>query len=424
VIPPAPTSAAYPGSGFIVHEWGTDTIVVGSDGSVQRGLHHEEEDLPAFVYDRLKAGSLADSTSVEVKMETPVTYFYSDAPRTVNVSVGFPQGVFTQWYPASLSFFPPIAGAHSKLGVVDARDPVLDLSFPFDSAMCATKYSAIADGVLDWGAVDVLGRDASPTVPEASLDQFTWSYARAVAANPVRIAGVPGATTEDQNEKFLFYRGLGNFQLPVTATAPDAGHVSLQNVYGEAIGRVFVMNVGADAGAFDVHAEGIGAGAKLETSVPSADGLAIDDFADALAGEVTTALDATGLYHDEALAMVSTWRRQWFKTPGVRLLYLVPQAWTDASIPLTVTPAPDATVRVMMIRVEVLTPDMESEDTGYAAMLADPTTAGAADAHFTALGRFAEPRLRRALALLGDPTYAEAYLASIATANTHAAAGE
>ena len=36
----------YAGTGFVVHEWGTNTIVVGSDGSMQRGLHHEEEDLP------------------------------------------------------------------------------------------------------------------------------------------------------------------------------------------------------------------------------------------------------------------------------------------------------------------------------------------------------------------------------------------
>src|SRR5262245_18892936 len=46
--PPQPPNAVrYPGYGFVVHEWGTDTIVVGSDGSMQRGLHHEEEDLPA-----------------------------------------------------------------------------------------------------------------------------------------------------------------------------------------------------------------------------------------------------------------------------------------------------------------------------------------------------------------------------------------
>src|SRR6185436_3057592 len=104
--PPAPTELQYPGHGFIVHEWGTDTIVVGSNGSLQRGLHHEEEDLPGFVYDRIKAGSLDGSSSVEVKMETPVTYFYSDAPLAVTARVSFPKGVFTQWYPAVQDFSP------------------------------------------------------------------------------------------------------------------------------------------------------------------------------------------------------------------------------------------------------------------------------------------------------------------------------
>ena len=51
-IDPGGSGPAYPGTGFRVHEWGTNTIVVGSDGSMQRGLHHEEEDLPSFVYDR------------------------------------------------------------------------------------------------------------------------------------------------------------------------------------------------------------------------------------------------------------------------------------------------------------------------------------------------------------------------------------
>ena len=81
---PIPVAATrYAGKGFVVHEWGTNTIVVGSDGSMQRGLHHEEEDLPAFVYDRLKAGALG--TSVDVKMETPITYFYSDKPLQAQV---------------------------------------------------------------------------------------------------------------------------------------------------------------------------------------------------------------------------------------------------------------------------------------------------------------------------------------------------
>jgi hypothetical protein len=74
MTPLGATSVAhrYAGTGFVVHEWGTNTVVTGSDGSLQRGLHHEEEDLPDFVYDRAKQGKLLP---VEDKMETPVDYF-------------------------------------------------------------------------------------------------------------------------------------------------------------------------------------------------------------------------------------------------------------------------------------------------------------------------------------------------------------
>ncbi len=47
-------------------------------------------------------------------METPVTYFYSDKALSVNASVGFPKGVFTQWYPSQMSFYPPVAGPGSR----------------------------------------------------------------------------------------------------------------------------------------------------------------------------------------------------------------------------------------------------------------------------------------------------------------------
>ena len=89
-IDPRGSGPQYPGTGFRVHEWGTNTIVVGSDGSMQRGLQHEEEDLPSFVYDRRREDLQEE---FDVKMETPVTYFYSDRPLTVNVGVNFPKDV-------------------------------------------------------------------------------------------------------------------------------------------------------------------------------------------------------------------------------------------------------------------------------------------------------------------------------------------
>ena len=91
----------------MVHEWGTNTVVVGSDGSLQRGLHHEGDDLPSFVYDRMKEAGLCRIPSVD-KMETPVDYFYSDTALEAKVRVDLPEGVLTQWYPAVSSFAPAV----------------------------------------------------------------------------------------------------------------------------------------------------------------------------------------------------------------------------------------------------------------------------------------------------------------------------
>jgi len=410
----------YPGHGFIVHEWGTDTIVVGSDGSLQRGLHHEQEDLPAFVYDRLKAAPLLSAPSVNVKMETPVTYFYSDVPLSVQASVKFPQGLFTQWYPAVTAFAPEMAAPGAAVypsSPLSYADPVLDMSFPFLSDTCRAKFSAVAGGKLDWGTVSVLSRglDVQAALTDAPLAKFGWSYARDVDANPVR-------TANGETERFLFYRGLGDFDLPVRVQSGGAGHVALSNGYSQAVGQVFVLNVGADRAAFTQHAGGIAPAATLDDVAPSLDAAAsLDDYEGELGDAVTQALDATGLYHDEATAMVNTWKRQWFRTPGVRVLYLIPQAWTDASIPLSVTPSPEALVRVMLIRVEVITPEQETSD--VAALAGFDTDGAQAEAHFTALGRFAEPRLRRALSLSPSQS-GDAYLAKIRSADTAVASGE
>jgi hypothetical protein len=429
----APTSGGgggqYPGHGFIVHEWGTNTIVVGSDGSMQRGLHHEEEDLPAFVYDRLKQGE--SGLAVDVKMETPVTYFYSDRPRTVGVSVSFPKGVLTQWYPAVAQFAPGVFPAANA----SYADPVMDPNYPFSSQACIQQFAdgvAIHDGLLDWGQVQVLGRDAAITPPDAPLDRYTWSYARDVASNPVQVSPPPdqGGAKQPESEQFLFYRGLGNLSFPVSIVASDGPggydgglRIARMDKALPQMGAVFVLRVGATGASFKVHPEGVTPSTPIVEELTDADAQPLEAYADALAAAMTAELDKTGLFHDEAVAMVSTWRRQWFLTPGMRVLYLAPQAWTDAQIPLTVDPKPDQTTRVMVIRVEAITRAQEDTDTKFAAALEADYADG--EAHFKALGRFAEPRLRRALQLLGGgPKSAYHLLYEIAGANTSVGAGE
>lgn len=128
----------------------------------------------------------------------------------------------------------------------------------------------------------------------------------------------------------------------------------------------------------------------------------IEEYADALARDVRSALDAQGLYDDEATAMVDTWKPQWFRTPGIRVLYLARSAGVDrSSLPLAIEPKPDAMVRVMLMRLEVIRPELERADVAAVAKLASPDTAADGVRHFDGLGRFAEPRLRRASWLAG-----------------------
>ncbi len=72
-----------------------------------------------------------------------------------------------------------------------------------------------------------------------------------------------------------------------------------------------------------------------------------------LHADMHKALTVDGLYDDEATALLSTWERAYFKSPGLRLFYVVPREWTDDRLPLTVSVPADIN-RVMMGRIELV----------------------------------------------------------------------
>lgn len=102
--------------------------------------------------------------------------------------------------------------------------------------------------------------------------------------------------------------------------------------------------------------------------------------------DLETALVAQGLFPKEAHAMLDTWRDSWFEE-GSRLIYIVPSPIVDAILPLQIEPAPSATVRVFVGRIELVTPETErSVESAFA------------KSDWSALGRysrFMDPILKR-----------------------------
>src|SRR5437016_6031816 len=100
--------AIKPRAAYTAHEWGTFTSVQGGDGVLRSWHPLETSRLPRFVYDWKNPGLDRAGLGVVIggkmapslqRMETPVIYFYSDTEQSVDVSVRFPLGYVTEWYP-------------------------------------------------------------------------------------------------------------------------------------------------------------------------------------------------------------------------------------------------------------------------------------------------------------------------------------
>lgn len=68
-----------------------------------------------------------------------------------------------------------------------------------------------------------------------------------------------------------------------------------------------------------------------------------------------------GLSHEEAAAMLATWKESYFEREGLRVFWIVPRAFTDRVLPLRLDPAPTSLERVLVGRSEVISPEFATE---------------------------------------------------------------
>jgi hypothetical protein len=98
-------------------------------------------------------------------------------------------------------------------------------------------------------------------------------------------------------------------------------------------------------------------------------------------------------------------KSSWFGEEGTRVLYSLPQGDTDKLLPLHLAPAPREAIRVMVGRLETLTPEQEASIAALVSHLGDndPSARMQAAKRIRALGRFAEPALTHVAATSDDP---------------------
>lgn len=319
---------------FTVHEWGTFTTVGGTDGrAVAWRPLQGPVDLPCFV----EHGNVPKlSFGMTVRMETPVIYFYAPRPLTVDVAVDFRQGLMTEFFPQPTSAAAPRPGSPIRR----------------------------AESRLEWNSVRVMpGADRAFPFDGTSNHYYA---ARAAEAAPLQVGA--------QREAFLFYRGVGWFQLPLRATANADRGIDLANDGHDPISALMLF-------------ENLTGRIRFQTDWLPGRQITIPRLVrDSSIAEVRTALVrmllAEGLFTREAEAMVETWKESWFEE-GTRVFYVVPKPLVDLILPLRIAPTPARLERVFVGRLEIATPGLL--DTLRAAFAARD------EATLASHGRFLEP---------------------------------
>jgi hypothetical protein len=304
-------------SSLTAHEWGTFTSIAGKDGqAVEWSPLTGSTDLPGFVEHFRNAGFKRGLRGT-VRMETPVIYLYGSKEETVSIKVAFTKGLITEWYPRATRVEPPTA--------------------IFDYAL----YMSHPDGSITWDSVTV-----SPSLraefPREAVDNHYYT-ARMTSSTPLRVHTPSG----EQHEKFLFYRGVSTFTVPLSAKLTATGKLLVENRSALEFPSTILFERRGDKVGYR-----IGGLLQKETVL---DAPALTASANDLTRELEGMLVAQGLYQDEAHAMVETWQGSWFEE-GSRLLYIVPSAFVDGVLPLSIDLAPAQTARVFVGRLEIITP--------------------------------------------------------------------
>jgi len=320
---------------LIVHEWGTFTSFQDANGATISGINVDDEPVPKFVH-RLNQFAVFTTRSipalwsqgaprchpdVTLRLETPVLYFYpqGEFSAPLDVRASFVGGWLTEFYPfadAENSGFP---GTLSR----DSR------------------------GSLQWKALQLTAN----TEGLPSTTEHVWLAPRAVHSAVVTAGG------SGEAEKYLFYRGVGHIDAPLTVREKGNSLIINRHSVLKQFPHLWVVRVQPD-GRVRYRRMPAGEQGAVEFPIP-ADSSSPSNRED-LYIELADALVKEGLYREEALAMLETWELSYFESEGIRVMFILPRAWTDAQLPLSISVPADIT-RVMMGRIELVSPHQRAK---------------------------------------------------------------
>lgn len=377
MLVPFAVFSADPEDEFRAHEWGTFTTLHFPNGTQQAWFqqiiavtdgNQIVSDLPRFVHSNIYGQK--QLTIATARMETPVIYFYTNKPRTVDVTVRYPSGRFTEYYPGQPEGVGPMSALQLSpyvpyTGTPDGwtSDVVSNNSNINTSALMFPQLSP----PMVWKKLQLIPiKEAGELTQSIPVDQLKLNNHYYEARNVPDAALVKANSTvkngADEVDNFLFYRGMGALEtnLNVNLNSRSKLTVTNRNRQFEMEHVWVVKNVDEQISwqklkPFKKYQNNQAVPEKiiLLTDLTNDGKESVSDLEESM----KQALIDSGLTNDEAAAMISTWDAQWYQEPGQRVFSIIPRKLIDQVLPLSISPQPDSIERVFVHRQEVIDPN-------------------------------------------------------------------
>jgi hypothetical protein len=321
------------------------------NGTALSGVNTDEEPIPSFVHNvapNLLLPTGEDSknvarchSDVTMRLETPVLYFYPDKDfnSVFDVRVSMSHGWLTQFFPNASATAPGLE-----------QDGTGTLRFAMSE--------------LRWKNISLSFSEEGP-----ATRSLVWTTPRQVNAATVEVGG--------EHEKFLFYRGVARIDAPVRVvrSGPELRMTRNDSGKPDEIHQLWLADIRPNGtAAFRVVRPFTEETAFLVRTPAAFNG---QDYSPDAVSELKSSLRAglvnAGLFEEEADALLNTWQVSYFHSPGLRLFFLVPERWTNRSLPIHISfpkissgadrtkaaqTAPEIKLtRVMVGRIELVTPE-------------------------------------------------------------------
>lgn len=248
-------------------------------------------------------------------VDKPILYVYSKEQINMDVKAIVPKGMITQWWPAGEN----------------------NLTLLSDGINTTSK------GKINWKNIKVLPYGEKTYLKKTNIKHQPWWHLARETDSCIlqnKYVNLKNNNIENQNEKFLFYRGQGRYTKPIKVKLSDNENkleiIKQKGKKSHNLSDLLVIKIkNGKALGHKINMKNVDK-VNVDLTMTEANYYSVKHFKNKYKAIFKQMVYEDGLYEKEAEGMAEIWHETYFATDGIRVIYLLPKNTIDELIPLDI----------------------------------------------------------------------------------------